>query len=336
MDSYSSAYFFVQPNGKLSSPPTEIARSDLGESGNCLTYCLNTLDCLAVEVPTNYNPAEQNPTPEMKCKMYGLTVASNCEDYNKNLLLKQDNVSLYIKSAACNSFGTAALFISIATLLVFLVSMGFAIMERKKEFVKLFSLPIMFCFYLGLMFMLAGAAMSYYVPIIGSAVMDLSLIFSLSCLGVHFLRMYLVVVLPLEKGRLTVKKQFVAPSFNLMIAALLQVLHVAVTVALIFFGQIDVMDWYTYAVQILYLIIIFIGAMKTDQAGRHFRMTITASFMVIVCLLTDMGATVLLGFKPFFVILKAMFLWGGIFKQLFSERKLSIFSTFAKTSTAQN
>jgi hypothetical protein len=309
------------------------AQADLGLTPDCMGYCLNNFNCLAVSVPTNLNVTKE----AAECVFYAQDT-NTCADYTNTQLLQQNAGynTLYVKGGSCGAPGQSALFVSIAILLVFLVSMGFAVMERKKEFVKLFSLPIMFCFYLGLIAMLTGAAITYYVPVVGSAVMDLSLIFSLSCLAVHFLRMYLVVVLPLEKGRLTVKKQFVAPSFNLMIAALLQVIHVGVVVALIIFQVIDVMDWYTYAVQILYLILIFIGAMKTDQAGRHFRMTITASFMVIVCLLTDMGSTVLLGYKPFFVVLKALFLWGGIFKQLFSERKLSIFSTFAKTSTAQN
>jgi hypothetical protein len=308
------------------------AKADLGLTPDCQGYCLNSFQCLAVEIPENYDIS----LPQVQCKFFA-TDANTCNDFSNTQLLKlADGTSkLYVKGGSCGATGQSALFVSIAILLVFLVSMGFAVMERKKEFVKLFSLPVMFCFYLGLMAMLAGAAITYYVPVIGSAVMDLSLIFSLSCLGVHFLRMYLVVVLPLEKGRLTVKKQFVAPSFNLMIAALLQIVHVGVVVALIFFQAVEVMDWYMYGVQVIYLVIIFVGAMKTDQAGRHFRMTITASFMVIVCLLTDMGSTVLLGYKPFFVVLKAIFLWGGIFKQLFSERKLSIFSTFAKTSTAQ-
>jgi len=309
------------------------AKSDLGITPDCQGYCLNNFNCLAVEIPASYDAS----LPAVQCTFFA-SDTNTCTDFTNTQLLQlpAGTSTLYVKGGSCGATGQSALFVSIAILLVFIVSMGFAVMERKKEFVKLFSLPIMFCFYLGLIAMLAGAAITYYVPVIGSAVMDLSLIFSLSCLAVHFLRMYLVVVLPLEKGRLTVKKQFVAPSFNLMIAALLQIVHVGVVVALIIFQVIDVMDWYTYAVQILYLILIFIGAMKTDQAGRHFRMTITASFMVIVCLLTDMGSTVLLGYKPFFVVLKALFLWGGIFKQLFSERKLSIFSTFAKTSTAQN
>eukprot|EP00835_Amoeboradix_gromovi_P005221 NODE_472_length_8038_cov_0.413150.p2 type:complete len:330 gc:universal NODE_472_length_8038_cov_0.413150:2071-1082(-) len=322
---YSQAYFLELPEVTLGTGAR--ITPEAGSFTDCQGYCLNEFDCLAVEVPVG-------AADTSKCVFFKYE-DSSCAKFEGGSFPKATSVNLYFKSGYCTPVGQASLFVSIAVLLVFMVSMGFAFMERKKEFVKLFSLPIMFCFYLGLMAMLAGASISYYVPVVASALMDLSLIFSLSCLGVHFLRMYLVVVLPLEKGRLTVKKQFVAPSFNLMIAALLQVVHIAVVVALILFGAVEVMDWYTYGVQIIYLIIIFIGAMKTDQAGRHFRMTITASFMVIVCLLTDMGSTVLLGYKPFFVVLKAVFLWGGIFKQLFSERKLSIFSTFAKTSTAQ-